>query len=132
PVFAVDLELEERRRVDVLVEINVLIPEHEIVRRERLAVGPLRSFAQVNRRRLAVVADLPVAGEAGNDLGARVIEGQYLVERIDPVAVLVVRRPGERSSPVAAVFTDFAQRLDDEKLRRLGQALIDGRKLSRL
>src|SRR5437868_12906136 len=67
PVLAVDLELEERRGVDVLVEIDLLIPEHEIVRRERLTVGPLRTLAQVNRCRLAVVADLPVAGEAGDD-----------------------------------------------------------------
>ena len=92
PVFAVDLELEERRGDDVLVEIDVLVPEHEIVRRERLAVGPLGALAQVNRRRLAVVADLPVAGEAGDDLGAGVIEGEDLVGRNDAVAVFMVGR----------------------------------------
>ena len=118
--------------VDVLVEIDVVVPEHEIVRGERRAVGPLGALAQVDRRRLAVVADLPVAGEAGDDLGARVIEGQDLVERNDPVAVLVVGRSGERSAPVAAVFADFAQRLHDEKLRRLGQALVDRGQLSGL
>ena len=130
PVFAVDLELEERRGVDVLVEIDVLIPEHEIVRRKRLAVGPLGALAQENRCRLAIVADLPVAGEAGNDLVARVIEGEDLVERIDPVAVLVVGRSGESPAPVAAVFSDFAQRLHHKKLRRLGQAFIDRGQLS--
>src|ERR1700676_3309229 len=116
PVLAVDLELEEGRGVDVLVEIDLLIPEHEIVRRKRLAVRPLGALAQENRCRLAIVADLPVAGEAGDDLGARVIEGEDLVERIDPVAVLVVGRSGESSSPVAAVFSSFAQGLHNEKL----------------
>src|SRR5450631_3820237 len=116
PILAVDLELEERRRVDVLVEIDLLIPEHEIVRGKRLAIGPFGALAQENRSRLAVVADLPVAGEAGDDLGARVIEGEDLVERDNPVAVLVVGRSGESSSPVAAVFSDFAQGLHDEKL----------------
>src|ERR1700704_6333314 len=115
-VLAVDLELEERRGVDVLVEIDLLIPEQEIVRGERRPVGPLGALAQENRCRLAVVADLPVAGEAGDDLGARVIESKDLVERIDPVAVLVVGRSGERSAPVAPVFSNFAQRLHDEKL----------------
>src|SRR6266403_5300660 len=104
PVLTVDLELEERRGVDVLVEIDLLIPEHEIVRRKRIAVGPLGALAQENRGRLAIVADLPVAGEAGDDLGARVIEGEDLVERIDAVAVLVVGRSGESSAPVAAVL----------------------------
>src|ERR1700716_1759982 len=46
PILTVDLELEERRRVDVLVEIDLLIPEHEIVCRKRLAVGPLGALAQ--------------------------------------------------------------------------------------
>ena len=107
PVLAVDLELEERRGDDILVEIDVLVPEHEIVRREGLAVGPLGAFAQVDRRRLAVVADLPVAGEAGDDLGAGVIEGQDLVGGIDAVAVFMVGRSGEGPSPVAAVFSRF-------------------------
>ncbi len=130
PVLAVDLELEERCRVDVLVEVDIVVPEHEIVGGERRAVGPLGALAQVDRRRLAVVADLPVAGEAGDDLAARVVEGQDLVERVDPVAVLVVGRSGECPSPVAAVLADLAQGLDDEKLRRLGQPLVDRGQLS--
>ena len=130
PVLAVDLEFEERRGVDVLVEIDVLVPEHEIVRGKRRAVGPPGTLAQVDRRRLAVVAHLPVAGEAGDDLGAGVIEGQDLVERIDPVPVLVVCRSGERPAPVAAVFSDLAQGLDHEKLGRLRQTFVDRGQLS--
>src|SRR5213075_2686959 len=51
PVLAVDLELEKRRGIDVLVEVDLLVPEHEIVRGEWRAVGPLGALAQENRRR---------------------------------------------------------------------------------
>src|SRR5437899_7738265 len=40
PVLAVDLEFEERRGVDVLVQIDLVVPEHEIIRGKRRAVGP--------------------------------------------------------------------------------------------
>ena len=116
PVFPVDLELEERRGDDIFVQIDVFVPEHEIVRRKRLAVGPLGAFAEVNRRRLAVAADLPVAGEAGDDLVAGVIEGEDFVGRNDAVAVFMVGRSREGPSPVAAVFSCFFQGLHDEKL----------------
>ena len=131
-VLAVDLEFEERRRCQVFVQVNVVVPEHEIVGGERLAIRPPGALAQIDRRRPAIIADLPVARETGDDLGAGVIEGQDLVERIDPVAVLVIGGTGERTAPVAAVLTDFMQRLDDEELRRIGQSLVDGGELARL
>jgi hypothetical protein len=131
-VLAVDLELEERRGHDVLVEVDVLVPEHEVVGGQRPAVRPLGALAQVDRGGLAIVAHLPVAREARDDLRGGVVEREDLVCGNDAVAVLVVGRAREGASPVAAVLADLVQRLDHKELRRLRQALVDRRQLARL
>ena len=122
-VFAVDLEFKERRRHERLVQVHVLIPEHEIIGGERRAVRPLGALAQENRDGLAVIADFPVFRERGHDLVAGVIKVQDLVSGIDAVAILVIGGTGEGAAPIAAVLAGFFERLDDHEVAGVRQSL---------
>src|SRR3546814_9336136 len=63
-----DTTLFRSGRPELTVKVDVLVPEHEVVGPERGAVGPLHPLPQRDGDRLAVVAELPVLGDAGHDL----------------------------------------------------------------
>src|SRR5262252_10412670 len=115
---------------EVLVEVDLLVPDDEVVGGEGDAVGPLHTLAQVDGDALAVVALLPVLGHAGHDLGARVVPEEDLVGGDDAVAVLAVTRTGEAAPPGAAVAADGVERLDHHGL--LGHPLLHGWELAAL
>ena len=125
--LSVHHEVRMRRRLDILVQVHIVVPEDEVIRREGLAVGPLHPFPEEDDHDLAVVAHLPVPGHAGHDLCCGVVPEQDLVRRANSVPVLRVRRPGERPPPGPAVLPDRLQRLYDHGL--LGDALLHGGKL---
>ena len=123
-------EVRVRRGHEILVEVNLFVPEDEVVGREGHPIRPLHAFAERDGDGLAIVALLPLLGHTGHDLGARVVPEENLVRGDDAVAVLAVPGPGEAAAPRAAVAADRVQRLDDHGF--LGHALLDGWQLARL
>ena len=120
-----------RRRFDeILVLVHVLVPEHEVVGRERRAIGPFHALAQEQCGAAAVGTGLPALRHPGRDLRAVDVPEQQLVGGAHAVAVLAVAGPEEAAPPGAAVFADAAQRLDHHRLLR--HALLDRRQLAGL
>ena len=103
PGLALGGHVRDRRRHDVLVAVDVLVPEHEVVGGERRAVRPPQALAQMEREGLAVLAHLPALGERGARHGAGVVDQDRPVGGLDAVAVLVVAGAGEAAPPDAAV-----------------------------
>ena len=106
--LAADGHHRQRRGDQILVLVDVLVPEHEVVGGEGVAVAPLHPAAEEERRGLAVRADLPGARDVGDELGARVVPVEQLVVVGDAVAVGGVEGTGEASPPRAAVLPDLA------------------------
>ena len=123
--LAIDRHFGEGRGHDFRVRVDILKPEDKVVRSKRRAIRPLGAFTQVNRYRLAVVAYIPVFGQRGHNFVAGVVKVQDFVLRVDAVAVLVVRRPGEATPPRAAVLANLMHWLDDQQVFGIGQALLD-------
>jgi hypothetical protein len=126
-LFAVHHELGMRRGVQVLVQIDVFVPEDEVIRREGMPVRPLVPLAEQHGDDAAVLAHLHVARHTGHDLRTGVIPEQDLVRGDDAVAVLAVAGAGEAATPGAAVPADAVHRLDHHGL--LGNPLVHGRQL---
>ena len=128
--LAVDRKLRKRSRHEVLVAVDVLVPEHEIVGGKGLAIRPFVSLAQVQHQRSVAVGQLPGFGHGRDLLGAGVVPEQDLVHRHPAVTVLVVGGASEGAMQRATIFADLAQRFDDQRL--FGHALLDGRELALL
>src|SRR5712692_263096 len=120
----------QRRGNQVLVLVDILVPEDEVIGREGMAVAPFHPATELERGGLAVGADLPGLGDIGHELGARVIPVEELVVLGGAMAIGGVEGAGEAPPPRAAVFPDLAARLDAEGI--LADPLLDGRKLARL
>src|SRR3712207_9012178 len=74
-----------RRRHQVLVPVDVLVPEHDVVGRERGAVRPLVALAQGEGDRPPAVGDLPALGDArprSEEHTSELQSRQYLVCRL--------------------------------------------------
>ena len=111
-------------RIELLVLVDVLVPEQDVGRREGMAVGPPHALAQMKGEGLALVGHVPGAddpGRDGFDVGAPV-EQMVVLDAID---VLAVGRAREAGAPRATVPTDLVRRRDHRRLGR--QALLDRR-----
>ncbi len=128
--LAVDGHHREGNRDQLLVQIHLLVPEHEVVSREGCAVAPPHPTAEGERDDLPIRTDFPGPGDVGNDLGPGVVPVEQFVVLGGAVAVGGVEGAREASPPGAAVFADLAERLDHERI--LAYALLHGRQLARL
>src|SRR5262249_11853894 len=77
-------------------------------------VAPLHPAPQHESGDLAVRAHLPGPGDVGDDLGTRVVPVEQLVVLRGAVAVGGIERAREAATPGAPIFSDLAQRLDDQ------------------
>ena len=116
--------------LDVLVQVHLIVPEDEVVRREGLPIRPPHPLAEEDGADPPVVGQPPVLGHAGHDLGPGVVPEEDLVRGDDPVPVLRVGRPREGPPPGPAVLPGGLQRLDHHRL--LGDALLDRGELAGL
>ncbi len=130
-LLAVDRHRRRGRGHEVLVPIDVLEPEHEVIRGERLAVAPVHPPAQMQDERLAAILHLIGLGDVGGDPVARVVPEQQVVgARAAAIPVPEVGRPREAAAPRPAVLADLVQRLDDKRV--LPDAVRHRRQLARL
>ena len=129
-LLALGGEFRRRRFDQILVLVHVFVPEDEIVRCKRRAVGPLHALAQEQGGAAAVGAGLKTLGDAGRDRGAVDVPEQQLVAGAHTVAVLAVAGAEKAAPPDAAVFSDAAQRLEHHRLLR--NALLDRRQFAGL
>ena len=107
----------------------LLVPEHDVVGAERLAVRPLHALAQKHLPLGEVVVGLPALGDVGDDLGAvGRIAHQGIVD--DARVVVVIRGAEEAAAQGAAVGADRLDHLLDQRL--LGQALVHRRQIAGL
>ena len=115
--------------VQLLVQVHVLVPEHDVVGGKGLPIGPLHAFAQFDDDGLTAVLDIPALRHVGHHrLDLRIPVEQVVM--VVAFHVLLVTRAGERHAPVATVGADFVGRLQHERL--LWQSLLDGRQRARL
>ena len=127
-LFAAGRHVGDRVRHDVLVEVHVLIPEHEIIGGEGRAVAPFHAAAEVQGGGLAVGAELISLGDGGHDLAAGRVPEQQLVAGHDAVAVLAIGRADEGAAPGTAVLAGGVERLQHQRFCR--QALGHRRQLA--
>ena len=112
--------------IDLLVGEDRLVEEHEVVRVEVLAVGPLHAVAQVEREHQPVVGHLPGAGDVGiEDVGRRIPLGHRLLPFLDELPGVTLAADVVED---AAVLPDLERRPDD--LRVAADALFHRRQLS--
>ncbi len=121
--LAVDRKFGRGSRRELLVRVQVFVPEHQVIGGEGLPVRPLQALAQKQRRRAAAVFELPVFGHRRHDLDAREVDVEHLVGGHDPVHVFAVSRTGERPPPSAAVAADLVRGFEHHRFLR--QPLIN-------
>ena len=115
--------------VSSLLSSTSLYQNSDVVGAERLAVGPLRALAQLDRPDLVVGRGLGRLGDLRLDLGAVGREAEQRV--VDHAHVVVgVGRAEERAAPHAAILADLVDHRHDQRVLR--QAGIDGRQLAGL
>ncbi len=128
--LAVDGHHGQGYRHQLLVQVDVLVPEDEVVGGERLPVAPPHPAAQQHGGDLTVRAHLPAPRDVGDHLGAGVVVVEELVVLGHPVPVRGVEGPSEAAPPRATVLPDLAQRLDHERV--LADPFLDRRELAGL
>src|SRR5437899_8363322 len=106
PRLAIRGEFGRGRLDEILVLVHVLVPEHEIVRRERRAVGPFHALAQKQGGAAPVGAGLPALGDVRRDTRTGLVPEQKLVGGAHAIAVLAVAGAEKAAPPGAAVFAD--------------------------
>ena len=110
----------------ILVQENILVPEQDVIGRERRAIGPFGAFAQRDRPDLEVGRGFGSSRDLGFDLAAVRREAEQRVE--DHADVVVgVGRAEEGAAPHTAILTDGFDR-NEERLFR--QPQVDGRQLA--
>src|SRR5438270_11334593 len=87
----------------VLVQVEVLVPEDEVVGGEGVPVAPPHASTEEQGGDLAVRADLPAASDVGDELGAGVVIVEELVVLGDAMTVGGIEGSGEAPTPGAAV-----------------------------
>ena len=125
PLLAVDGEGGVRGGDEVLVLVDVLVPEDEVVGGKGRAVGPLVALPQLDGEDAVVVAELPTLSQRRAELGAGVVPEDELVAGDVAVAVLIVARSGEATAQRAAVGADALDGLHDQRFQR--HPLLDRR-----
>ena len=97
-LLAVDGERGVRHRHQIGVQVDVLVPEDEVVGGEGGAVGPFVALTELDGEDPVAVAELPALGQGGSELGAGVVPEDELVAGDVAVAVLVVAGAGEAAA----------------------------------
>ena len=101
----------------LVVVVDVFVPEHEVVRREGMAVRPLHAAAQKNGEDAPALRDLPAFGHIGHEHISRIVPEQELVVPAAAVAVPEVGGSAETAPPDAAVLADLVHRFDHQGIR---------------
>src|SRR5262245_47301816 len=116
-LLAVDRHRRRLDRVEVVVLVEILVPEDDVVGGEGLSVAPLHAIAELDGEGLAAVADIVALSDVRDRLGTGVVPEEEVVRAGGgPVAVPLVARPGEAAPPRAAVLADLLDRLDDDRV----------------
>src|SRR5215470_5031855 len=101
-------------RRQLIILMDVLIPEHEIIGGEGMTIGPLHALTQEHGKGAAIVGDVPAFGDIGGDFIAGIVPEQDFVMPATAIAVPVIGRTAEATAPRAAVFADLVHRLDHQ------------------
>src|SRR5690606_7463633 len=96
-----------------LVQEDVLVPEHDVVGCERLAIRPLRALAEVEHELRRVLVDLVRLGEVGDDTGPVHVPVDEVLVRHGAYQPWGVCAANEAHPPGAAVLADPVDWLDD-------------------
>ncbi len=104
--LAVDDPLGVGGRGDVFVEFDVLPPEDDIIRRKRMAIGPLEALAKIEGQGLALVGPLPIFSQARlNRIGRVTWPAQHRFI-IDASPGMEILNPGEGPVPGATILAN--------------------------
>ena len=101
-------------RHQLVVPVDVFVPEHEVVSGEGMAVGPLHAAAQENGEDASSIRNLPSSGDVRHQAVAGRVPEQDLVVPATAVAVPEVGRSAEAAPPDTAVPADLVHRLDHQ------------------
>ena len=116
-VLSIALERDRLHRHQLIVRIDVLEPEHEILRGQRLPIAPAQAAPQIDGGNLAVVAQGPGFRDVRRDAVAcpipckQGIRPGHRTPRVPGIA-----GAGKALAPGATVLADLVQRLDDQRV----------------
>src|SRR5262249_13135775 len=96
----------------LIILIDILIPEHEIIGSEGMTIRPLHTLTQENGKGAAIVRDVPALGDIGGDFIAGIVPKQNFVMPATAIAIPEIGRAAEATAPRAAVLADLVHRLD--------------------